>query len=79
MEKATGSKKGAITKRLHRVVGLADRRRGAERGRRAARKNVDAKNLEKARDLGKGLLQDVVNTWEDGQDIRELTMILPPY
>jgi hypothetical protein len=31
------------------------------------------KNLEKARELGNGLLQDVVNTWEDGQDIRELT------
>ena len=31
------------------------------------------KNLEKARELGNGLLQDVVDTWEDGQDIRELT------
>src|SRR5207249_10502217 len=35
-------------------------------------KNVDMKNLEKARDLGKGLLNDVVDTWEEGQDIREL-------
>src|SRR5438552_17432047 len=34
---------------------------------------VDQKNLEKARDLGNGLLQDVVDTWEEGQDIRELT------
>ncbi|MBV9953009.1 MAG: DNA-directed RNA polymerase subunit beta', partial [Acidimicrobiia bacterium] len=34
---------------------------------------VDFKNLDKARDLGNGLLRDVVDTWEDGQDIRELT------
>ena len=34
---------------------------------------VDAKNLDKARDLGNGLLKDAVDTWEEGQDIRELT------
>ena len=34
---------------------------------------VDVKNLDKARELGNGLLRDVVDTWEDGQDIRELT------
>src|SRR5207248_4172781 len=34
---------------------------------------VDQKNLEKARDLGNGLLKDVVDSWEEGQDIRELT------
>ena len=31
------------------------------------------KNLDKARELGNGLLRDVVDTWEEGQDIRELT------
>src|SRR4051794_31665535 len=35
--------------------------------------SVDQKNLEKARDLGNGLLKDVVDTWEEGQDIREVT------
>src|SRR5207237_10695042 len=34
---------------------------------------VDQKNLEKARDLGNGLLKDVLDTWEQGQDIREVT------
>ena len=36
-------------------------------------KSVDVKNLDKARELGNGLLRDVVDTWEEGQDIRELT------
>ncbi len=34
---------------------------------------IDQKNIEKARELGNGLLKDVVDSWEDGQDIRELT------
>src|SRR5207248_10052390 len=34
---------------------------------------VDQKNLEKARELGNGLLRDVVDTWDGEQDIRELT------
>ena len=73
MEKATGSKKGAITKHIHRVVDALIV--GDELNEEDAQlaKNVDMKNLEKARDLGNGLLQDVVNTWEEGQDIRELT------
>src|SRR5438045_9763599 len=31
------------------------------------------KNLDRARDLGNGLLADVVDTWDGEQDIRELT------
>src|SRR5207302_10099671 len=34
---------------------------------------VDQKNLAKSREVGNGLLRDVVDTWEEGQDIRELT------
>src|SRR5207247_10514198 len=34
---------------------------------------VDQKNLAKARELGNGLLKDVVDTWAEGQDVRELT------
>jgi len=71
--KATGSKKGAITKRIHRVADalIVGDELNEEDAELAA--NVDTKNLEKARELGNGLLQDVVNTWEEGQDIRELT------
>jgi hypothetical protein len=73
MEKATGSKKGAITKHIHRVAdALIVGDELNEEDTQLAR-NVDMKNLEKARDLGNGLLQDVVNTWEEGQDVRELT------
>ena len=36
-------------------------------------KDVDPKNLEKARDLGNGLLKDAVDTWQEGPNIREVT------
>ncbi len=73
LDKATGSKKGAITKHIHRVVDalIVGDELNDEDAQLA--KNVDMKNLEKARSLGNGLLQEVVDTWEDGQDIRELT------
>ncbi|HZC30025.1 MAG TPA: hypothetical protein VE261_00810, partial [Gaiellaceae bacterium] len=72
-EKATGAKKGAITKHIHRVVDalvLGEELHPDDVELVAA---VDQKNMEKARDLGNGLLADVVDTWEQGQDIRELT------
>jgi DNA-directed RNA polymerase subunit beta' len=71
--KATGAKKGAITKHLHRVVDAL--LLGDELGDddQALVKDVDPKNLAKARDLGNGLLRDAVDTWTEGQDIRELT------
>ncbi len=71
--KATGAKKGAITKHLHRVVDalLLDEELTDED--QALTKDVDPKNLAKARELGNGLLRDAVDTWADGQDIRELT------
>src|SRR5207244_11026751 len=33
----------------------------------------DMKNLDRARELGNGLLDDVIDTWDGEQDIRELT------
>jgi DNA-directed RNA polymerase subunit beta' len=73
LAKAAGAKKGAITKRIHRVVdALLDGSELHEEDVPLA-KNVDEKNLEKSRELGNGLLQDAVNAWEEGQDIRELT------
>jgi DNA-directed RNA polymerase subunit beta' len=73
LEKATGAKKGAITKHIHRVVDallLGEELTGDDV---ELTSGVDQKNLEKARDLGNGLLKDAVDSWEDGQDIRELT------
>jgi DNA-directed RNA polymerase subunit beta' len=73
MNKASGAKKGAITKHLHRVVdGLLLGEELTEDDQELV-KNVDQKNLAKARELGNGLLKDVVDTWAEGQDIRELT------
>ena len=57
LDDATGSKKGALTKHINRIVGGAARRRGARRATTpSSSRGVDAKNLEKARDLGNGLL-----------------------
>src|SRR5207237_2938966 len=73
MNKAAGAKKGAITKHLHRVVDalLIGDELGDDDQKLVA--GVDQKNLAKARELGNGLLKDVVDTWAEGQDIRELT------
>ncbi|HEY5058375.1 MAG TPA: DNA-directed RNA polymerase subunit beta', partial [Gaiellaceae bacterium] len=72
LDKATGSKKGAITKHIHRIVdglltGVELNEEDAERA-----KGVDMKNLEKARELGNGLLPDTIDAAEDGSDLREL-------
>ena len=73
MAKASGAKKGAITKHLHRVVDalLIGEELGEDDQKLVA--GVDPKNLAKARELGNGLLKDAVDTWAEGQDIRELT------
>ncbi|HZT91606.1 MAG TPA: DNA-directed RNA polymerase subunit beta' [Gaiellaceae bacterium] len=73
MTKAAGAKKGALTKRLQAIVDsllLGEEIREEDRG---YVEGIDFKNLEKARELGAGLLKDVVDTWEEGQDLRELT------
>src|SRR4029077_7544231 len=71
--KAAGAKKGAITKHLHRVVDalLIGEELGEDDQKLVA--GVDPKNLAKARELGNGLLKDAVDSWTEGQDIRELT------
>ena len=72
LDKATGSKKGAITKHIHRIVDglLTGQELNEEDAERA--KGVDMKNLEKARELGNGLLADTIDGAEDGSDLREL-------
>src|SRR5881628_2784611 len=60
--KATGAKKGAITKHIHRIVDalLIGEEMNDEDAQIAS--GVDRKNLDKARDLGNGLLKEVVDT-----------------
>jgi DNA-directed RNA polymerase subunit beta' len=73
LAKATGAKKGAITKHIHRIVDTMLTGEEVHADDTELVSGVDVKNLDKARELGAGLLKDVVDTWEDGQDIRELT------
>jgi len=70
--KATGSAKGSVTKHIRRIVdGLLA---GAELNEedQGVISGVDLKNLEKARELGNGLLKDTIDAAEEGVDIREL-------
>jgi DNA-directed RNA polymerase subunit beta' len=71
--KATGSKKGAISKHINRILdALLEGDEIIEEDQQYVA-GVDMKNLDRARDLGNGLLADVVDTWDGEQDIRELT------
>src|SRR4029078_2775242 len=72
-EKATGSKKGAVTKHIHRIT--EGRLTGGELNEddMALAEGIDQKNLEKARDLGNGLLAEVLESANPETDIRELT------
>jgi DNA-directed RNA polymerase subunit beta' len=73
--KATGSKKGAVTKHINRIVeGLLT---GAELGEEDAARveSVDAKKLETSRGLGNGLLADVLAQADPGTDETELREI----
>ncbi|HZB35072.1 MAG TPA: hypothetical protein VE440_03270, partial [Gaiellaceae bacterium] len=60
--KATGSKKGAITKHINKIEEalLAGEELEGEDAERV--KNVDQKNLEKTRDLGNGLLKELLES-----------------
>ncbi len=72
-EHATGSKKGAVSKHINKIVdGLLQ---GGEIGAEDQEllSGVDIKNLDKARELGNGLLADVLATASDEDDIREVT------
>ncbi len=71
-EAATGSKKGAVSKRINRVLEglLAGGSLSDEDAELAS--GVDTKNLDKARDLGNGLLREVVEGADEDTDVREL-------
>src|SRR5256885_15327638 len=69
--KATGAKKGAISKHINRILdALLDGDEIAEEDAKYI-EGVDIKNLDRSRDLGNGLLADVVDTWDGEQDIRD--------
>src|SRR5687767_7296557 len=75
LEQATGSKKGAMTKHVNKIVDAL--LTGAELEGEDAElvAGVDAKNLEKAREVGKGLLADVIAAADPNgapEDVREL-------
>ena len=67
-DKATGSKKGAITKHMNKVRDalLAGEELEGEDAELVS--GVETKNLEKARDLGNGLLRDVLDQAETTGD-----------
>jgi len=71
--KATGSKKGAISKHINRILDdLLDGNEPHEEDVKLV-EQIDHKNFDRARELGNGLLADVIDTWDGEQDIRELT------
>jgi DNA-directed RNA polymerase subunit beta' len=75
LAKATGSKKGAITKHLKKIQ--EELLSGAELSEDDAAlvADVDRKNLERSREVGAGLLGDVLSTVDpdaDSADVREL-------
>jgi DNA-directed RNA polymerase subunit beta' len=71
--KATGAKKGAISKHINRILDdLLDGNEPHEEDVKFV-ESIDQKNLDRARELGNGLLADVIDTWDGEQDIRELT------
>src|SRR5579884_1672714 len=72
-EKATGSKQGAISKHINRVIDALEAGEELPEEDQQLVADVDMKNLERARELGNGLLDDVIAGWDGQSDIRELT------
>src|SRR5262249_61423175 len=76
LAKATGSKKGAVTKHINRVLdGLLEEKVAVHEDDVDLVKDVDAKQLEKARGLGKGLLRETLETADSSasdDEVRDL-------
>ncbi len=71
-DRASGSKKGAVSKHINRVLETLLRGGEVHPEDAAYVGAVETKNLEKARELGAGLLGDVVAAAGDDADVREL-------
>jgi DNA-directed RNA polymerase subunit beta' len=79
-DKATGSKKGAVTKHINTIVeALLAGSELSEEDQQLV-KGVDGKAVEKASGLGKGLLAELIQAAEPGADVRELAheLVLKP-
>ena len=72
LAESSGSKKGAITKRINRVKEALLRGAPLHAEDQELVAGVDVKGLDKARELGAGLLVDVIETAEPDDDMREL-------
>src|SRR5207237_7703128 len=75
VEKASGSKKGAATKRLNRITDALLAGEEVTGDDAAIAEKVDPKQLAKSRELGNGLLREVLEQAEpdaDGAALREL-------
>jgi DNA-directed RNA polymerase subunit beta' len=74
-DKATGSKKGAVTKHINRVRDAFLAGEELENDDATFAEKVDAKNLAKARELGNGLLVELLESLEgkeSPEEVREL-------
>jgi DNA-directed RNA polymerase subunit beta' len=76
LAKASGSKKGALTKHINRVLdGLLDKKTNVHEDDVELVKDIDEKQLDKARGLGKGLLREALETADPSasdEEVREL-------
>jgi len=76
LAKASGSKKGALTKHINRILdGLLDKKAMVHEDDVELVAGIDEKQLEKARGLGKGLLREALETAEptaSDDEVREL-------
>jgi DNA-directed RNA polymerase subunit beta' len=72
-EQATGSKKGAVSKHINRVLDTLLSGEEPHRDDAEFVAGVDAKNLERSRELGNGLLAEVLAGADEDTDLRELT------
>ena len=75
LESASGSKKGALTKHVNKIVDALLSGTELEGEDAEIVSGVDMKNLEKGREVGKGLLADVLATADPAapaEDVREL-------
>jgi DNA-directed RNA polymerase beta' subunit len=71
-EKAAGAKKGALSRHINRIQDALLSGGEIHEEDKEIASSVDTKNLEKARDLGAGLLGDVLHAAEEDTDVREL-------
>ena len=75
-DKASGSKKGAVKKHIGKILDALLSGTELEGDDAELVKGVDPKNLEKARELGNGLLRETIETAETGasaDEVRDLT------